>query len=379
MKKITWIIGLALLAIVPVMAWTSVANAQRFASNVEEGQKVHSSLYSSGKTIDIRGEIFGDVFCAGQTVNIDAIVHGDILCAGVDVSISGKVDGDIRVGGQVVSIDADIAQSATIAGMTLSLDADAKVGQDLTATGDNLTVKGSVGRDIVISGNAIALNGSVGRNVSVKSERVNVRNKAAIAGNITYTAVNKPVLADDAKLQGEMRHIAPRKHEGGNGFDFRTYLFVLFSLVIIGLLLALLFPQFLVRTSGRIRKSIWKVLLTGAIASALIPLMGLVLGISVVGIPLAIFLLVGGAFGVALSGPIAGYYAGRLIFRDGNQHPALIAAVGGAVVVTTYFIPVVGFVFLILAFWLGFGALLLDLQDHIQASKQAPVPAKTKK
>ena len=99
MKKITWIIGLALLAIVPVMAWTSVANAQRFASNVEEGQKVHSSLYSSGKTIDIRGEIFGDVFCAGQTVNIDAIVQADILCAGVDVRISGKVDGDIRVAG----------------------------------------------------------------------------------------------------------------------------------------------------------------------------------------------------------------------------------------------------------------------------------------
>lgn len=379
MKKIAWIVGLVLLVIVPVMAWTSVANAQRFASNIEEDQKVHSSLYSSGKTIDIRGEIFGDVFCAGQTVNIEAVVHGDILCAGIDVSISGKVDGDIRVGGQVVSIDADVAQNVTVAGMTFSLDADAKVGQDLTVTGDNLTIKGSVGRDIVISGNAVALNGSVGRNVSLKSERVNIRNKAVIAGNVTYTAVNKPVLADDAKLQGEMRHIAPSKHEGGSVFDFRTYLLALFSLVIIGLLLALLFPQFLVRTSDRIRRSIWKVLLIGAVASALIPLLGLVLGISVVGIPLAIFLLVGGAFGVALSGPITGYYAGRLIFRDSNQHPALIAAVGGAVVVTTYFIPVVGFVFLVLAFWLGLGALLLDLQDHMQVAKSAPAPAKVKK
>ncbi|HEX9153644.1 MAG TPA: polymer-forming cytoskeletal protein, partial [Candidatus Saccharimonadales bacterium] len=95
MKRFRWVIGTLLLAVVPVLAWVSVADAQRFSTNVDQGQTVDSSLFSTGKEIEINGTINGDIFCAGQNIKINATVHGDVICAGQDVTIDGKIDGDV--------------------------------------------------------------------------------------------------------------------------------------------------------------------------------------------------------------------------------------------------------------------------------------------
>ncbi|MEK7153411.1 MAG: polymer-forming cytoskeletal protein [Patescibacteria group bacterium] len=372
MKHLKWALGGLLLAVVPVFAWVSIAGAQRFSNTIEEGQTVNSSLYSAGKNIEINGIVNGDIFCAGQTIKIDAVVHGDVICAGQDVTISGKVDGDVRLAGQLVTIKGDVGQSATVAAMTFSLDAGTKVGRDLTATGDTVNLKGAIGRDVVAAGSTLIFNGPVGRNVKADGSKVTLKNSARITGNFTYTSDNKAEVIKGAVVEGKTHRPESAKPDKGRSFNVAFYLFALFGLLVIGLSIAYFFPQFLRKNSSHIKDGFAKTLLVGLIASFLVPMVSLGLIVSVIGIPLVVFLFLAWLFGAALSGPITGYYVGRLIFRDKKKHPLLIMLVGGAVLTTAYFLPLAGILFLMLAYWLGFGALLLSLKEHVKPYQAAP-------
>lgn len=358
MKYFKRILGALLVAIVPVLAITSVVSAQRFSNTIEEGQTVHGSVYSSGKNVQIKGEIFGDVICAGQNITVEATVHGDVICIGQDITVGGKVDGDIRLAGQIVTVEGEIGKNASVAAMSFSLDAQAKIGQDISAVSDDLSIKGSVGRDAVASGSNVTFNGPIGRNISVQSENVQLKEQAAVAGNLTYTASKAPKLSEGAAVKGKTTEVKPQKEDSGFSLiNPLYYVMALLSLVIVGVVLAWLFPQLFRRTTEDINISLWKVLLTGIVASVAVPTLGVLLAITVVGVPLTVIFLLAMLFGALLSGPVVGYWLGTQLLRNSNSVP-LIAAVGGTVVVSLYFIPFIGFIIMMLAFWTGFGAVL---------------------
>lgn len=371
MSRFKWIAGVLLLAIVPVFAFVGIARAQQFSRTVEEGQIVHSSLYSAGKNIDIKGTIYGDVYCAGQIINIDATVYGDVLCTGQDITIAGDVKGDVRVAGQLVTLKGNVQQNAFVAGMTFSLDAEAKIGQDLTLAGDSHNIKGSIGRDVTAGGNTLVLNGKIGRNVTANSQKVQLKDGARVAGGLYYTSNQNAAIASGAEVKGKTEKLAPKQTEDKNvfqSFNFGMYLFLLAGLTLISLTLVLLFPKFLHKTGDRIKQNFALALIVGITASFLTPAISLGLVISVVGIPLSLFLLFSVLFGALLSGPITAFFVGRLILRKSKNAP-LIALVGSLIVVTSYFLPLMGILFGMVAFWLGFGALLLELKAHSKLQK----------
>lgn len=378
MKKLKWIVATLALAIVPVVGWTSIANAQKFTNTVDKGHTINSSLYSAGKVIDINGTVNGDVFCAGQTVNINATVRGDVICAGQDVTISGKVEGNIRVAGQMVNIDAEVGRSATVASMSLSLDADAKVGQDLTANGAALNIKGAVGRDVLANGDDVTLNGKVGRNVKVSGSGIHLKNDASIAGNLEYTSNSKLDKSNGAEVAGKTTEVEATKRGRGSGlnrFSVVMYLFMIVALGLIALALVYFFPKFLGKQAGRINESFGKTLFVGLIASFVVPMACIGLSLSLVGIPLVGFILVAWLMGALLSGPIAAYYVGQKVLAK-QKNPYLIVWVGTLIVVTAYYLPIAGILALMLAYWLGFGTLILALMD---ASRNQQPKTKTAK
>jgi hypothetical protein len=256
--------------------------------------------------------------------------------------------------------------------MTFSLDAHGAVGGDLTATGDNLNIKGAIARDVVAAGNAITLNGKVGRHAKVDGTTLKLKDDAAIAGNVTYTSANKADIANGAVITGDTVHTTPKAPDSGWGFNLGFYLFALCGLLLLGLSLAFFFPQFIRRTSGHIKRSFGKSLLTGILASLGIPAIMVILTITVVGVPLAVALLLAGLLAAVLSGPIVGYYVGGLVLRN-QKNPLLILLAGSTIVITAYFLPVLGLLAILMSYWLGMGALLLALAEQVKPGQQ---PAK---
>ena len=377
MKHLKWVLAGLVLAVVPVLAWANIGHAQRFTSSVDKDQTVNSSVYSASRTVDINGTINGDVFCVGQSVNIDATVHGDVICAGQDVTISGTVDGNVRLAGQTVSIDANVAKNATVAGMTVSLDANAKIGQDLTATASTVNLKGAIGRDVVGGGTDVTFNGPVGRNVTVNGNQVNLKGDARIAGDFTYTSPNKVDQLAGAKVAGNTVHKTEPAKEGrhwGN-FSFGFYLYSLIAMLLVALAFAYFFPGFLRRNTATITESFGKTLLIGLVAGLVIPMIAFGLVLTAIGIPLAIFILVATLFATMLCGPIAAYLTGHLIWRK-QKNPLLLAIIGAVVLVTASYIPLLGLLVMMLAYWLGLGALLVNLRAHMQTFTPAKKASK---
>ena len=363
MRKLKWGIGFVAAVLISTVVVTGVARAQRFSTNVGKDTVVDSSLYSAGQTVKIRGEIKGDVFCAGRSVDIDATVRGDIICAGQDVTIAGTVDGDVRVAGQQVSISATIAGNATAAADVLSVDAPASIGQDLTAIGTTVSVKGSVSRDALLSGTSSIVNGSVGRDVTFEGAKLELKDKARIGGKLAYTSRQDVKQSDVATVAGGIEHKQP---EQGNrfGFNLGWYLLVLAALTLAGLALVLVAPRTIRGLSDHIGSAWLKPMLVGFTASIGMPLVAVLLLVTIVGIPLGGLLLLVWLLLMMVSGPIVAYWLGRRLLRR-QQHALLHMLAGSAVLVTLYFVPVLGFIIALAAYWTGSGAALLAIGHRL--------------
>jgi len=365
-----------------VMALGGIASAHSFltGSNVNTGEKqnINHSLFIAGETINVSSEVDGDVFCAGQTVNISGTVHGDVICAGQTVVVTGKVDGDVRLAGQTVTLSSPVAGNATIGGQAFTLTDNGSIRKDLTVGSSDVTLNGDVGRDVALGSVTANLDGIVGRNVIGSVEHLNLDRQAHIRGSLKYTSANKLHKSANAKVDGTVSRIIPKTHASKRGavfgFSVRWFLYWLLALAALALAVALVIPR---QLDNAIQSSLpwpWKPLLVGLVASVVVPLCIIVIGITVVGLPIAIIILLIWLVIELLSLAYSAYYIGRLLLRQ-SAAPLLIALAGAAVLATLLFIPFIGVLVLVLACWTGQGLILLSMRKHLHKPVFVLAPA----
>jgi len=145
-------------------------------------------------------------------------------------------------------------------------------------------------------------------------------------------------------------------------------LYVLVAGLIVTLALVLLIPQAIHAVTSQGIRSPWKALLVGLIASIVVPIIILILLFTLVGIPLALLLLVAWILVEALSGVMAAYYLGRLIWRR-QRNPVLIMLLGTVLLAILYFIPIISFIAFVLATLIGIGMIVLELMRRRPAPR----------
>ncbi|HTE22750.1 MAG TPA: polymer-forming cytoskeletal protein [Candidatus Limnocylindria bacterium] len=368
MKK-SKLVGALLLFLVPLMAWVGLARAQVIRSGdnttVAANEVIDSSLYAFGKTIDIAGEVKGDVICGGQNVSISGRVSGDVICAGQTVRISGRVAGDVRAAGQTVAVGGEVKGNLSVTAQSFSLEGSGKVGGDAAAAGDDIVLNGTVGRDAAVAGATATLANRVGRNVKASGDRLTLSDQASVGGELSYTSKNEAAIASGAKIAGRTTRYEPEPENRANygkvfSFGFGMGLYAVLSLLIVALALVLLFPHAFDGVTGLALNDPLKSFLVGLVASFAVPVFIVGLMVSVVGIPLALLTLLGWLLVLFLAGPFFAYFVGRLVWRE-QKHAVLIMLVGSLLVLVAYLIPVLGAVTFLAAIWLGTGMILRAL------------------
>lgn len=363
MNRLRWGLGLAIL-LLTITGAGAVVQAQRFTNNTVKEDVINGSLYSAGQKVTIRGVINGDVFCTGQIIEIEATVKGDVICAGQDVTIAGVVEGDVRVAGQQVSVSAKVSGSATALADELSIDAPATIGRDLTAIGNSLNVKGVVGRDALLNGTIGIVNGAVKRDVRFSGTTLELKKDARIAGQLTYESRGDVKKADGAVVTGTTEHRKPNQNDKSQGFNLAWFILVLVGLTLASLAIALLAPRTLQGLSEVIGTTWIKPMLIGLAASIVLPFLTIMLLVTIVGVPISgilIFIWVGL---MLFSGPVAGYYIGSRILP--KQKNVLVRSIAGtALLVTLAFVPFIGFLVVLGAYWMGSGAILLSAKRRL--------------
>lgn len=322
------------------------------------------TVYKAGPSVTITGTVNGDIFCAGQTVTIDATVNGDVICAGQSVTITGTVNGNVRVVGQTVNIGANVERNGSLAAQDFSLQSNGRIGSDLAVAGQTVTIDGLIGRDLRGAGNTLALNNTIGRNVDAAAQKLELGGSARLGGNLTYTSPRLLKQSGGASIAGSVTYHKSKPvrtgHQIARLWVFRS-LYVDLALLVFSMVLVALLPQLFVRLNKTVASKPWTPLLTGFVAAFVVPVLIVASVLTLVGVPLAVFIGLAWTVLLFLSAPVSAFYVGQLILRQEKRVP-LIMLLGSLVLGLVGIVPILGGLVTILAVWFGAGTLLLNLK-----------------
>ncbi len=368
MNKIKKIALATVLFAAPVILCLGVASAQSFKRVVEQGEVINSSVYAAGNRVEINGTVNGDVYCAGSDITIEGTINGDVICAGQDVTIGGKVNGDIRVAGMNVTISAVNARAISAAAQNLVLENGAKISQDATLFGMTLNLKGSIGRDVTAAGQKMTVSGFIGRDVKSEVETLIVKSGSIVGGTFNYTSDTQADVSPDAKIVGGMHQTVPEHKESKSsvwGFNWMFYLYVLAALTLLSLITVLIVPKAVETAAGVATKRWGMSILAGFLSGIVIPIAMLLAGLTFIGLPLVFVTLLLWGILAAVSAPVVAFMLGRLVLRKKATNAIGVVVLGSLIAVTAYFLPFIGFLLLLVSYWLGTGATILAVKKYL--------------
>lgn len=340
-----------------------IAQAQSFSMTVPAGKTVDSSVYSAGKQVVIEGTVNGDVYCGGDTITIKGVVKGDVICAGRHVILDGVIEGDARIAGQRIELKRTIAGSATIAGSEVTMSKDATIGRDMTLTASNVNIRGSIGRDMVANGTKHIIEARIGRNLNFSGAQLALYDKAFVGGGVYYHSKQDMEKAKGAVVKGEVDHLAPKEQTRRPfGADSKTMFMAALVMFIFAMVLVLFAPQQVHKTNNFAVTSLAKTALIGGLSIIVAPVVIVLLCTSVLALPVGLTLLFIMLLVVMVSGPIAGYYIGSMILSK-SKNPIHIMALGSAVMLALYMLPLIGPFFMLVAYIIGAGAALRTIRQ----------------
>jgi cytoskeletal protein CcmA (bactofilin family) len=303
--------------------------------------------------VDVRGRVARIVIVAGMTAA--AVVLG----AGAAAAQSGESgldrDDQIVLNGRLAIPSDQSVRSAVILNGPARIDG--TVRETLFVLNGRVDIAGTVGQDVIVVNGAVV-----------------IRSSAHVGGDVvTRTA---PTIERGATIDGELQSVATRFDAPAFGVASRLVWWVGYSAstLFLGLLLLLLFPA-LDGAAVRVwRDRAGEAVGFGAAVFFLLPVAALIFLLTIVGIPLGLFLV----FGLALvytAGYVAGAHVlGRLIVKPPTTR-FLAFLVGWGILRVVALVPVLGgFVWLIVSL-IGLGVLTAAARRAgTVATPSAPTP-----
>jgi cytoskeletal protein CcmA (bactofilin family) len=455
MKTRKWIVlaaaAMLVILVAAFLAPPASAGETRTGGTVEikEGETITDDLYVFAETVLVNGTVQGDLisFSTKLVLGPTGVIEGDLMGAGQSLEIQGVVNDDARMAGAVLTLgdSAQIGDDLLAAGYSLETNSGSQVGGSLTFAGFQAQLAGSVEEDLVFAGNSLDLQGSVGGNayIEVGEARqtlpinpftfipnmppvpsvppgLNISDDASIAGSLTYqapkeaeipagtvagetefTQIVEPTRVPEGEPEGEPEvRVEPRPSQPSPFAAVtqwgKALLRNLMSLLIVGLLVAGLYPRLLSGSGDTLKIRPWASLgvgiLTGIVFWLVMPVLAMILfgvvvlfGLFSVGglfIPaLLVMLLI--LLVLVLAFLISGSYFSKLIICQvlgslilgGLKSPAANHRfapwlIGLVIFILVSSIPYVGWIANILAVFFGLGAFVLWVFGLRKASLQ---------
>ena len=266
-------------------------------------------------------------------------------------------DRRISVSGGVV-----VAQDETIDGPVVSFDGRATINgvvtDDVFVGRGNVRVNGRVTGDVLVLDGDATVTGRVGGDVISVGGRVIVQSGARVDGDVVSR--REPRIASGS-VRGDVKRLNLSSIFGGFLIAFLIFLWisVTISVAVLGLLFVLLFPRAADAAAAAGRR-VWPSLGWGALVGIVGPIVGVVVLVTVVGIPLGIGMLSALTVLTPLGYVTASLLLGRTMVK-GTSTGARIGAffAGFGILRAAALIPGIGFVVWFVACLYGVGALTI--------------------
>jgi cytoskeletal protein CcmA (bactofilin family) len=323
------------------------------------------SKYFSGASYVLPKDksVDGDLFVFANYIRIEGKVTGEVFLMGEDITVSGEVAGDAFILGENVKLDGRFLTDSRVLGNTVNLPG--TFDGEVSVAGRKVDISGTVGGVTDAAGEAVSVSGTFSDTVNLHGRNVTLIGSASFAKDVNYSAetFNKD---DSVVVAGKLNRIigketGHKEREIGSVWIVLVFWFVtLCGIIIVGLIVNKIFPDFTARSVSMITAEPLKSIGTGVLLLVLSPIVLVVLIITLVGIPLAIlwfiFLSVGLYLGkLFVAATLGGLIISRFFKEEAPFWTRLI--VGAVVVYLLLAIPIVGFFLALIVYCLGVGAL----------------------
>jgi hypothetical protein len=222
------------------------------------------------------------------------------------------------------------------------------------------TIEGTVHEDLFVLNGDTEISGTVEGDVVVFNGDVAVRSGAEIGGDLVTQST--PQVEDDATIRGSQTNVATKFDYDVSGFAgrFVWWLGYTVSVLILGLLLLAFAPHLDQAVVETIRTRLGSSIGWGVALFFLLPIAAVLLLVTVVGIPLGLFVLLALALIYTVGYTVATLGVGRVVMRTSSRYVAFL--VGLVILRALALIPVVGGLLWLLASAWGLGLLAVAIR-----------------
>lgn len=336
-----------------------------------------------------------DVFVAGFSVEVEGDVAQDVHAAGFDIKFKNDVGGNLYAAGSNVLVEGKVGEDLTIAGFTVNLTGDAEVLGNARIAAGNMTVDAPVAGSLIASGGSIKLNESIQGDVRLTASDITFGSDAIINGSLTYyaneeIAIPTSVISSDRVTFRSMsrgaafRELSDTIDKSVPDIWPQTVISKLagavvmmgFLLIVSAVFLAFA-PESVMRLKNRASEHAWRSIFYGFLGISTLFGAILVSILTIVGIPLAPFVLLA-LIVVWTLGYLLGVYviAARIwrsfeIARDAVFSNLLVLASGLIAMVVVNFIPFFGWLLNLSVMFFGVGAMTYAVMEQLVRRHEA--------
>lgn len=241
------------------------------------------------------------------------------------------------------------------------------VGGDVKSDWGDIEVYAPVGGAVDADFGDVVVAAPVGGDLNVGHGEVEWRPGGRVGGDF-YCPNCAMDEVSNAQVGGEMRfNMAPDfddSSEGSRILGVAGWFFGALVFVAVSVLAAVLVPRPIESSARKIEESVGRSLLVGLASVPAAVLLAVVLGVSIVGIPLLLLAAPAYLAFVFFGAVVAAYFLGRrILFATGRYHGgnALAATLGALLLASAYLIPFIGSLILYALALLGTGGAILAL------------------
>ena len=336
----------------------------------------HHNVYTAGGAVTVTSNVTGDLVAAGGNVLVQGDVEEDLMAGGGTVIVNGKVGGDIRIGGGNVTITAAVGGDVLAGGGTITLANSAQVSGDLVLGGGAVLIDAPIAGDVRIGGGSVNINSRIGGDVIIEADQELVfGSKSVITGKIKYRGVKEAVIEEGAQISEiEFSKLARKGGAKGAVGGIAGAVVWTIGMIIAGLLLLKFFRRRVRTVVDRAFDRPWLNLGIGFLFAVALPVAGVILLITIVGVYAALILFAWLGLIYLVVSVIAAMFLGATILRwlkksEGLRWTTLV--LGAVLLMILKFIPFVGWLACLVIWLIAFGATLRTVKERIIEEEQS--------
>jgi len=359
MRYFITVLMLSLISVFGLVAAEYIgANSVRISS----GDSLDTDLFAGSRHVDVDGYLMGDLFAGAERISVTGEVDDDVVAGARAILISGKV-ADMVIGfSQYIEIDGEVGGDVLAFGQAVRITANAHIhGNVFTGAGDFQLDGGKIDGWLRGGGGKMLLDGQVGKKVNLEAGEV-VFGEKYQAPQGTKLKLAHPLNPEKAgKVPADVEITIKKKHPFFTSFGFY---WSFFALLLAGILLSVLFKNFVRNVISFAGSNFWKNLGLGFLFLIVIPIIVVTLLVLIFTIPIALIVLALYLIAVYLSAVISGIFIGHyllaLICEDKTQLSLIWSLIIGIIIIVLVArIPFIGFLSKLLVVSFGLGSMLV--------------------